>query len=107
MVLGTVLIAVVLTNIILGFILSHYRFTYHQTSRVKAYYAGLAGMNLARENLRTGAWGTGTYHLCKSGCTSPDVNDSDIPYKVTITIGAPDVKGIRPIKLSTNYTYTP
>lgn len=108
MVLGTVLIAVILANIILGFILSHYRFTYHQTSRVKAYYAALAGMNLARENLRTGAWETGTYTLCKSNC---DVNDSDIPYNVTITISDPNPVGtnpvgIRPIKITTNYTYT-
>lgn len=103
-VLVTVLIAAILANIILSFILSHYRVTYHQSSRVQAYYASLAGVNLARENLRKGTWTSGTYTLCKSGCT---VNDNDIPYKVTINIGNPDAKCIRTIKLTAAYTYTP
>ena len=106
-VLGTLLVVVSLATVILSLILSHARLTYHQTTRIQAYYAALAGMNLAREKLRTGTWTTGTYHLCKSGCSSPDVNDSDIPYDVTITINAPDSNGIRPLSLTATYTYTP
>jgi Tfp pilus assembly protein PilX len=106
-VLATVLIAAILANTILSFILSHYRFTHHQSSRIRAYYVSMAAMNLAQEKLRMSgaeAWTTGTYTLCKSGCT---VNDSDIPYTVTIKISDPDAKGIRTVKLTTNYTYTP
>jgi len=102
-VLTTVLIAAILANVILGFILSHYRFTHHQSSRIQAYYASLAGMNLAQEKLRTGAWTTGTYTLCSSGCT---VNDPDMRYKVTITISAPGANGLRTLGLKTTYTYT-
>lgn len=102
MVLATLLIVVILANVVLGIILSQSRFTHHQVSRIQAYYASLAGMNLAREQLRTGAWGTGSYTLCKSGCT---VNDSDIPYTVNINISNPDAQGIRTITLATNYTY--
>jgi len=103
-VLATILIAAILANIILGFILSHYRFTYHQTSRLQAYYTSLAGMNLARDKLRTGTWTTGTYTLCSSGCT---VNDPDITNTVTITISDPAASGLRTLALKTTYTYTP
>ena len=109
-VLGMLLVVVSLATVILSLILSHARLTYHQTSRIQAYYAVLAGMNLARENLRNGTWTTGTYHLCKSGCSSPpDVNDWDIPYPVTITIGAlgTSIDGVgRKIDLTVTYTYT-
>ena len=107
-VLGTLLVVVILAAVILSLILSHSRLTLHQTSRIQAYSAALAGMNLARENLRNGTWTTtplgSPYTLCKSGCT---VNDADMPYKVTIEISAPDTKSIRTIKLTTAYTYTP
>jgi Tfp pilus assembly protein PilX len=106
-VLGTLLVVTSLATVILSLILSHARLTYHQTSRVQAYYAALAGMNLARENLRTGTWATGSYTLCKSGCT---VNDSDIPYSVAINIAAPgtSIDGVgRRITITTTYTYTP
>ena len=109
-VLGTLLVVVSLAIAILSLILSHARLTHHQTSRIQAYYAALAGMNLARENLRNGTWGTDTYHLCKSGCSSPDVNDWDIPYPVTITIGAlgTSIDGVgRKITITSIYTYTP
>lgn len=106
-VLGTLLVVVSLATVILSLILSHARLTHHQTSRIQAYYAAQAGMNLARENLRNGTWTTGSYTLCKSGCT---VNDSDIPYSVAINIGAlgTSIDGVgRRITLTTTYTYTP
>jgi len=106
-VLGTLLVVASLATVILSLILSHGRLTYHQTSRIQAYYASMAGMNLARENLWNETWTTGTYHLCKSDCSSPDVNDWDIPYPVTITIGAAgtsiDRVGRR-IAITTTYT---
>src|SRR3989338_8459923 len=53
-VLGTLLVVVSLATVILSLILSHARLTHHQTSRIHAYYAALAGMNYAIEKLRVG-----------------------------------------------------
>lgn len=104
-VLGTLLVVVVLANVILGLILSQTRFTHHQVSRIQAYYAAQAGMNLALDNLRTSTWTNGTYSLCKANCT---VNDTDIPYRVDINISTPNATtGIRTINLTANYTFTP
>ena len=116
-VLGTLLVVVSLATVILSLILSHSRLTHHQTSRIQAYYAALAGMNYALERLRSGdvnwipspdtAPNTRTRTLCKSSC---DVIDGDIPYPVTITIEAAgtsiDVVGRR-IRITSTYTYAP
>ena len=51
MVLGTILVVVILASVILSIILSHSRLTHHQVSRIQAYYAAQAGVNLAIENL--------------------------------------------------------
>ena len=105
MVLGTLLIVVILANIALTIISSQARLTHHQVSRIQAYYAGQAALNIAFEKLRKGEWATDTYTLCKSGCS---VNDTDIPYPVSIQINDPDpTTGIRPINITTNYTYQP
>ena len=108
-VLGTILVVVILANITLNIMLSQSRLTQHEVSRIRAYYAGLAGMNLALTNLRSGAWLYGTTHCLRNPanpnhlCTGiPDiVNDQDIPYEVHITINPqgqpgnpPDVTGI-------------
>lgn len=103
-VLATIMVVVVLANVIMGIISSQARLTHHQVTRMQAYYAAQAGMNLAMENLRTGTWTTGTYSLCSAGCT---VNDPNIPYRVDITISAPDPNtGIRNVSITTTYTYT-
>lgn len=108
MLLGTILISAILSAVIANLVLNQARFTQHQVNRVKAYYACLAAMNLAMENLRTGSWGTTSgspYSLCASGCT---VDDPDMPYRVNITISDPDpVTQIRTINCTANYTYTP
>ncbi len=116
LVLGTLFVAFVLAGVIVNIISSQGRLTQHQVSRVQAYYAGLAGMNLAMEKLRTNAWtlpssgNTLVKTLCSSGC---DVNDADIPYTVTITIyplnEAPNgavISGTAGISISVNYTPT-
>ncbi len=117
LVLTTIFIAFMLAGVIIKIISSQGRLTHHQVSRIQAYYAAQAGMNLAIEKLRIGEWvppasgSTLIKTLCKSGC---DVNDLDIPYTVTITIyplnDAPDgalISGTAGISVSTNYTYTP
>jgi Tfp pilus assembly protein PilX len=107
LVLGTLMVVLVLAGIVLGLISSQSRLTHHQVSRIQAYYAAFAGMNLALENLRTGVWGSATYRLCKSGCSAPDINDADIPYNMTIAISAANAStGIRTIDIFCNYTYT-
>ncbi len=108
-VIATLLVVICLAVAALSQVLSHSRFTLHQVSRVKAYYASLAGLNLARENLRLGAWNTGNYTLCNNaGCT---VNDPDIPYTVNIQIFADGTSiagaGVIPgRKISAKTTYT-
>jgi hypothetical protein len=97
------MIVTALSQVVLTIILNQARLTHHQVSKIQAYYATLAAMNLARESLRLGYWATGTYTLCASGCT---VNDPNIPYRVTITIGGANAAtGVRQIALSTDYTY--
>lgn len=104
-VLATLMIVIVLANVILNIMSSQSRLTHHQVSRIQSYYAAQAGMNLALERLRTGTWNTGTYSLCKSGCT---VNDTDIPYRVDINISDPNpTTNIRTITFTTTYTYAP
>jgi Tfp pilus assembly protein PilX len=113
MVLATLLIVVIVVNGILSLVLTNYRKTYHHVSRIKAYYAAFAGMNLALEKLRGGFWASDsgspyTYSLCsqfqRSNC---DVNDTDIPWPVDISISAANASGIRTVNLTTNYTFTP
>ena len=64
-VLGMLLIVAIMIGGILGFISSSLRKTYHQVRRIKAYYAAMAGLNLAMHKLRTGAWTAGSsYKIC-------------------------------------------
>lgn len=53
-VLATVMVAIILANIILSTMSNQSRLTHHQVSRIQAYYASLAGMNLAYDHLRAG-----------------------------------------------------
>ena len=113
---GTALIVVLimlLTVLALAYIISEVvtnqsTITRHNVDRSRAYYAALAGVNLAIDGLRFRNWGTNTYTLCRSGC---DVNDGDIPYLVTITIGNPGVASIDPqcrrITAYVNYEFSP
>jgi hypothetical protein len=54
MVLVSILAAMVIASSILSIILSQARLSLHETNRVQAYYAALAGANYAIEKLRTG-----------------------------------------------------
>jgi len=118
-VLGTLLIVVIFASIVLNLILSNARLTYHQTSRIQAYYAAMAGTNYALEKLRTGDtnWipspdtspNTRIRTLCRSGC---DVNEPDLPnsiQQVAIVIEAAGtgISGTRRLKATATYTYIP
>jgi len=117
-VLGTLLVVVSLATVVLSLMLSHSRLTHHQTSRIQAYYAAMAGVNYAIEKLRVGndanwpAAGTYARYLCRSGCSGAgDVNDPDLSnsiQQVEITVGSPGtgINGTRPISAKADYTYT-
>lgn len=53
-VLATLLVVVILAAVILNLVLSHTQFTQHQTNRIQAYYASMAGINYGLEKLRIG-----------------------------------------------------
>lgn len=122
LILGTLLVVLSLATVIISIIMSHARLTHHQTSRIQAYYASLAGVNYALEKLRVGdanwipspdaAPNTRTRILCRSGCIAPNVNDPDLPnsiQQVTIVIEAAGtgISGTRRLKATAAYTYTP
>jgi len=106
-VLAVLMIVVIMSIIILRIMSSQNRLTHHQVSRIQAYYASLAGINLAYDMLRQGDNNFGNWpqpasqpggyyirYLCKT--TTSDANcasaiiDADIPasikfVKVTVT----------------------
>jgi len=55
-VLVVLLVVVALAEGILQIMLNQSRLTHHNVSRIQAYYAAMAGMKLAYENLRTNSW---------------------------------------------------
>ncbi|MFH0738268.1 MAG: hypothetical protein V2A59_00180 [Candidatus Omnitrophota bacterium] len=112
--LGTILLVTSLAGIASYIVLNQSRVGQHQVNRIKAYYACMAGITLALEKLRTASWGTASdppYALCRDSSSCSGAldyeEDWDIPYRVNITITAPDANGIRTINATTDYTYTP
>lgn len=105
LVLSVIMVAAVLAGIIMNFTLNQIELTRHKAQRIKAYYAALAGMNLAFEKIRTNAegWTTTSEHKLGPGL---EVSDPDIPYPVTIGIvQQPD--GINyNLSITVNYTST-
>ena len=117
-VLGMLLVVASLATVILSLILSHSRLTHHQTSRIQAYYASMAGINYGLEKLRTGSWTAGTYTMTfADGDFKPSilVNPTN---RVTITIRQPQsTNPLNPcynppgnsacVSTTATYTYTP
>ncbi|MDD2751863.1 MAG: hypothetical protein PHN59_01870 [Candidatus Omnitrophica bacterium] len=68
MALSMVILAIILANVVMNIMLSHGRLTRHQVGRIEAYYAGLAGVNLAIDSIMRGhdGWdvGNSTHNLC-------------------------------------------
>lgn len=87
MTIGMLLMAVILANVILTLMLSHSRLTQHQVGRIQAYYAGMAGINMALDNLINnpagwdpGAGATTTHTLCNTAdaaCPAGSINEPD------------------------------
>lgn len=78
-VLGIILVAVFLANVVLNIIGSHPRLTHHQISRIQAYYAAWAGVAYTYDRLTAGAWSVPTSSTCT---TPPPLNDSDFPTSI-------------------------
>lgn len=114
LVLVTIVVVVIVANAALRLMLNQYRLSHHQTSRVRAYYASLAGMNLALEKIRLNEWppspeGGAITYGCINGCidatpTYTLIQDTDIPYNVQIAI-YPFQSGLSRIEIKTEYTY--
>lgn len=125
-VLGVLLLVTTLAGVILNLILSNYRLTHHQTNRIRAYYAAMAGVNLTREMLRTGQWSvpaTGSGAVNRLICTGTNwagtgaachFNNSGLPYDINVTINAtnatlgssPAITGTAPLSAKAEFTYT-
>jgi Tfp pilus assembly protein PilX len=87
--LGTIIVMTILANVELNLILNQSRLTKHEISQMRTYYTAQTAMVLAFDQLRTGTWGatTGaeTHTFGRPGC---EVEDSDIPFNVTIAISS-------------------
>jgi Tfp pilus assembly protein PilX len=106
LVLSLIMVGAVLAGIIMNITLSHFELTRHKAHRIKAYYAALAGMNLAFEQLRVNntSW-TGNYNLTLCNQDSCNVTDPDIPYPVAINITKTDAVNYI-VNITVNYTTT-
>ena len=119
MVLVIILVVIALAQGVLSIILNQSRLTHHNVSRISAYYAAMAGINLAYENLRTNTWEYGSSYCinpANAACNSLDldhkISDPSIPYEAMITFGAQfpggaGPSGTTPISVTTNYTPQP
>ena len=134
-VLATLMVVIVLANIILSIMLSQSRLTHHEVSRIQAYYASFAGMNLAYDGLRRGDWpipAVGAFYdtyLCSDTTSNANCNsvppapapavtiDASIPLvieMVQIRVAERTVAGCNApagsqvcINATTTYTHTP
>jgi len=121
-VLATIFIVVLLGNIIVRIILSQSRLTTHQINRIQAYYAAMAGINLAYERLRSGNDPSWPIPAAKT-CYTKSLVDSTFPIsirKIDITVAdagivcPPLVQPCTPpsgisicISATVDYSYTP
>lgn len=117
-VLSVIIVVMVLTVVILRIISSQSRLTHHQASRIRAYYADIAAMNLVFDKLRTGSWvqnPTGINYYCINGkvdasFTCMDTFSDPLLPNIQITIhpaGGSGVPNCSKIEIKTAYTYTP
>ena len=125
-VLGTVLIVIILSGVMLKTVSNQSRLTHHQVSRIKAYYAIKGIMNYAQDMLRKGTWApdpvTNNRYACLGDCSGLGVSapdypipaDSDIPYNILVTIyplnraDNASLNGkVTQLNIKTDYTYTP
>ena len=117
-VIGIVLVVTVLAIVILRIMSNQARLTHHQVSRIRAYYADKAGMNLAFYKLRTGTWSapaSGINYYCINNKVDAAVTcldtvvDATIPYNVQIAVYQ-QYSGLNQtikLEIKSSYTFTP
>ena len=117
-VLGIIMVVIVVATVILRVMSNQARLTHHQVSRIRAYYADKAGMNLVFYKLRAGTWSppvSGINYYCINAKVDAAVTcldtvfDATIPYNVQMAV-YPQNSGLnQTIKLGikSSYTYTP
>ena len=112
-VIGTILVVVTLSTVMLRIVLSQSRLTHHQASRIQAQYAAKAGVIYALEKLRRNddvCWGSsGTYTriMRKSGADTCVVIEPNLPNSISqVDIIVSDfASGSRKISAKATYTY--
>ena len=115
--LAAVAIVVILANVVLNIMLSQNRLTHHQVSRIRAYYAGQAGMVYTLEMLKNGTWvasPSSTKYACHRSCidaVSPSYaipTDADIPYNIQVAIYplGSGISSTTRIDVKTDYIYS-
>ena len=110
-VLVILLVVATLANAVMFIMLNQSRLTLHKMNRSRAYYAAMAGINLAYENLRTSSWLYNSAYCINCVPATPNtVNDTSIPYVVIINTGSPPYtgagpSGTTPIQATVNYTF--
>jgi Tfp pilus assembly protein PilX len=104
-VLATIVIVLILATIALNFMSSQATLTQHQVGRIQAYYAALAGMRYAYEQLRSGSQALPArdksivFNICSSKGAGCLIVDTDLPRfvsKVEVRIQGEDVAGCNP-----------
>jgi len=90
MALALLMVVVIFANVILTLMLNQSRITQHQIGRIQAYYAGVAGMNLALDNLRTGDWIFGVDCTPAAPCQVVDAAMID-PLGITTAVQVVDI----------------
>jgi hypothetical protein len=102
LVLAILFSALLVAYITLVFFSSQSRLSHHQVSRIQAYYAGMAGINYAFEQLRRGAWGQGTYYLADSQFPHV-IKDRKVEIEIGPLITAGSRQGQRRIMVRVRY----
>jgi len=117
-VLTIIMVVIALTVAILRITSSQARLTHHQISRIRAYYAVRAGVNLVFDKLRTGSWTqnpTTTVYYCINNKVDASVTcldtfvDTSLP-NIQIAIhpaGGSGISNCSKLEVKTSYTYTP
>ena len=91
--LASVLVVTILANVILNVMINQSRLTHHKVSRIQAYYAALAGVNLALDKLRRAddqiVWPmpdstnqSYVRRMCRASGTGCDIIDPTLPAVV-------------------------
>jgi len=117
-VLGTIIVVVILSSVILRIILNQSRLTHHQVSRIQAQYAAKAGVIYALDKLRRNddldnwpATGEYTRTMRRSGSTPPVLDDPNLPasidrVEITVYDSGSGLPGTRKVSAKAIYSYS-